>query len=99
MATRAKAVKREKKGRESNARSLERDGAAQKMPREGGVARLSGAESKSPYVSERTRSDEVGFGVVGMGKPWSFYPGVESPGRDRGLAPPPLPVPIASFTI
>ena len=99
MATRANAVKREKKGRETSARAVVLEGAAQKKSRQIGVAKVMEVESKSSSVSEKARLDEVGFGVVGLGKTWSFHPSIESTGRDRGFAPPPLPVPIASFTI
>lgn len=37
--------------------------------------------------------------LAGAGKPWSFQAGVHGEARDRGIAPPALPIPIASFTI
>ena len=49
--------------------------------------------------SGKGRLDEVGFGVSGEVKPWAFQSSGRSHGNDRGQVPPPLPVPIASFTI
>lgn len=99
MAIRVKAVKKEKKGTGETARAVVRVGGAQKKSRQIGVAKVMDGESKSSRVSERARMDEVGFGVIGMGKTWSLHASIESTGRDRCLAAPPLPVPIASFTI
>ena len=99
MAIRAKAVKKEKKGRGDAARAVVREGGAQKKSRQIGVAKVMDVESKSSSVSERARLDEVGLGVLGMGKTWSVHPSIESTGRDRGFGAPPLPVPIASFSI
>ena len=58
----------------------------------GGASGLDGAGSKAG-------SDEPGFSVVGIGKLLSLHSGAQSQAKDRGIAPPALPVPIASFTI
>jgi hypothetical protein len=68
----------------------------EKREREG---RRADGREKSLKVFEKSRVVDVGFGEGGMGKPWSFRPGVQSQGKDRSAAPPALPVPIASFTI
>ena len=99
MATRVKAVKKEKKGKGVTPRAVVQEGGALKKSRQIGVAKVMDGESKSSGVSERARLDEVSFGALGMGKTWSLHPSTESAGRDRGFAAPPLPVPIASFTI
>jgi hypothetical protein len=52
---------------------------------------------KEGRVFEKPRLDGVGLGAVG--KPWAVQPGVESQAKDRSLAAPALPVPIASFNI
>ena len=99
MATRAKAEKREKKGKGEAARAMAQDGAAQRKSRQLRIAKVIDVENKSSSVPEKARLDEVGFGVLGMGKTSSLHPSFDSAGRDRGFVPPPLPVPIASFTI
>lgn len=47
----------------------------------------------------RAQSEDSGFSVVGVGKLWLLHSGAQSQAKDRGIVPPALPVPIASFTI
>jgi hypothetical protein len=56
-----------------------------------------GAEVKLSNVSDSTRSDGAGFGLGGFRKSWSLQDDIQGQRKDRGVSPPPLPVPIASF--
>jgi hypothetical protein len=92
---RAKSAKREKREREAVARGT---GAAIASGERTGVAGSRGREivrdEKAQKVLEGRRLEEGGQGGNG-----AWRAGAQSPGKDRSVAPPALPVPIASFTI
>jgi hypothetical protein len=94
-----KAAKSERKSKGAVVGGIGGDGSGKERDRRDREVRRAEGREKSLKVFEKSRAVEVGFGVVGMGKPWSTRPGVESQGKDRSVAPPALPVPIASFTI
>jgi hypothetical protein len=50
-------------------------------------------------VMENTSKPEMELSLGGVGKPLSLQPASKSQSKDRGLVPPAMPVPIASFTI
>lgn len=96
---REKAAKTEKKSKGAAVRGVGGDGSVKEREKREREGRRAEGREKSLKVFEKSRAVEVGFGEGGMGKPWSFRPGVQSQGKDRSVAPPALPVPIASFTI
>ena len=96
---REKAAKSERKSKGATVRGVGGDGSGKERDKGDRKGRRADGREKSLKVFEKSRAVDVGFGVVGMGKPWSFRPGVQSQGKDRSVAPPALPVPIASFTI
>jgi hypothetical protein len=99
---RAKAAKSEKRKSEKRSKGFAARGG-------GGVGSRAekvglGREGTREEVREKegiemSRVEEMGLGVVGLGKPWSVQAGIQSHARDRSVAPPALPVPIASFII
>jgi hypothetical protein len=57
----------------------------------------SGREVEPSASCTMTQADEVGFGLDGLGKSCSFQGSLQGQMKDRGISPPSLPVPIASF--
>jgi len=94
---RAKAARSEKKAGPAAARVRGKAGSTK-----GKVALERKAETgmqKVLKVIENTSKNGVEQSFVGVGKPLSLQPAINSQNKDRGLVPPALPVPIASFTI
>jgi hypothetical protein len=78
------------------------------MPRGGAGKKTGGMRSAVALVNEeealsvdvgKTRLDESKLNVAGAEKLWSLNSGAGSQAKDRGIDPPALPVPIASFNI
>jgi hypothetical protein len=96
---RAKAAKSEKKASGAAVRLGGGRGSSKERDRNGGAASSSVGTEKPLKILQESRTQDAGFGVAGIGKAWSVQAGVQSQAKDRGVAPPALPVPIASFTI
>jgi hypothetical protein len=96
---RAKAATTERTAKKVASAGMPKDGSGKKL---GGirstVAMGSGDEGLSVAVP-KTRSEGPGLNVAGTEKLWSLHSGAQNQAKDRGIAPPALPVPIASFNI
>ena len=99
MAKRAKAATTDKRGKTAPSVSATGGASNRKISVEAGEVALGRGAEELRGAVRKIRSAEPGFGVVGMGNLWSLHSGGESQTKDRGIAPPALPVPIASFNI
>ena len=96
---RAKAAKTGKKSKGAAVRGSGGDGSGGREQRSGGRGSKAEGREKASKEVERSRVGVVDLGIVGADRPWSVQPGVPSQAKDRSVAPPALPVPIASFII
>ena len=97
MVKRAKAATMDKKAREMASAGVRRTGAEKRVGRVHEEEIGLGREEKPSIIGSKTGLDKAGFGLVGLEKSWSVQVGVQGQIKDRGIAPPPLPVPIASY--
>ena len=97
MVKRAKAAMFEEKAKEMAPAAVRRDRAEKRSSSVGDDKAESGAAEEPSTALTSMRTDGVGFGLGGCEKPWSIQGVVQGQGKDRGVSPPPLPVPIASF--
>jgi hypothetical protein len=74
---------------------------------DGGNRKLAGEElsgdqpsrHKLLKVLEKNSGSDAGISLPGVGKPASLQAAVQNLGKERGIIPPALPMPIASFHI
>jgi hypothetical protein len=96
---RAKAAKRAKRARKERLSDVGAcSGVSDSRAVEDGEDGIGGGDELGA-AGRMKRSEFPLLSLVGSGKPWSFQAVSHGEARDRGVAPPALPIPIASFTI
>jgi len=96
---RGKSERTDKKGKRVDVVTSAVKGSGEREGRLGARGRAVFIEDSKGKDLGKGRLDDVGFGVSGVLKAWTFQASGHGHGNERGQSPPPLPVPIASFTI
>jgi hypothetical protein len=96
---RAKAATTERPTKKVALTGMPRGGSGKKMGGVRSTVATGGGEEELSVAVPKTRSEEPGLSVAGMEKLWSLNSGAQSQAKERGITPPALPVPIASFNI
>jgi hypothetical protein len=96
---RAKAATTERTTKKVGLVGMPRGGSGKKMGGMRSTVAIGAGEEGMSVAVPTTQSEEPGLSVAGMEKLWSLNSGAQRQAKERGITPPALPVPIASFNI